>query len=651
MSLKDWALQVPGRCVNLHYEATGTKRSRWFFKRSETSSVDTRETMSSVESVAVPPNTHSPCDLVDPMLSNEAFDRDRDERLRKLKWNGWGFNQTHFIYDPYGDTIQLASHKLPVQTLPNMREFLRTIGLNPMDSTKPQQRIHVPRPSQDVNQFLNKLEARTPSLYFTQDSSCRLFHSHGQTAQEIFTLRTGVITRTVDAVVYPSTEEHIMDLVNVAKETDSVLIPFGGGTSVTLALLCPRNEQRFIVSVDMSRLSELLWVDTCNMTACIQAGATGRQIESMLNDINLTLGHDPDSHEFSTLGGWIATRASGMKKNKYGNIEDIVVDVTLVTTDGMLEQGRAVSRLCSGPDLKQLILGSEGTLGIIVKAVVKVKRTPHAQEFDSILFPSIDVGIDFMRDVAAEQAQPASLRLIDNSQFQLGLAMKPEGSSAFQKLMNKTKKSLLENWYKFDLHQVAACTAVFEGTFHEIHVQRRRLNAIIKKHNGLLSGRSGGQMGYHLTFMIAYIRDFIMDCNWLGESFETSVPWSNAKTLYHDVLATIKRECAHYKTKGPPFVTGRVSQVYDECACLYFYFGFPCTGLDDPLAVYTEIEKEARVCIMKHGGSISHHHGVGKLRKHFMEDSVTAEGVKMLTSIKKSLDPQNIFGNQNLVDS
>lgn len=648
MSLKDWALQVPGKCVNLHYEATGTKRPRWFFKRSESSSMDTRETISSAESVTV---DHAANDLVDPMMSNEAFDRDKDERLRKLKWNGWGFTQTHFVYDPYADCIQLASHKMPLQTLPNLRQFLRKIGINPMDSTRPQQRIYVPNPNPDTGGFLTKLKAHSSSVYFTQEASCRLYHSHGQTAQEIYTLRTGTITRTVDVVLYPENEEQIIDIVNTAKETDTVLIPFGGGTSVTLALLCPKSEKRFIASVDMSRMSSILWIDETNMTACIQAGATGRQIEHGLNEANFTMGHDPDSHEFSTLGGWIATRASGMKKNKYGNIEDIVIDATVVTAHGTLNQGRAVTRLCSGPDLKQLIIGSEGTLGIITKAVVKIKRTPHAQEFDSILFPSFDEGIEFMRDIAAHQMQPASLRLIDNTQFQLGMAMKPEASSIVQKVVNSAKRNLLESWYKFDLSKVAACTAVFEGTYHEIHAQRRRMTPIIKKHNGLLSGKSGGQLGYHLTFMIAYIRDFVMDCNWLGESFETSVPWSNARALYYDVLETIRRECAHYKTKGPPFMTGRVSQVYDEGACLYFYFGFPCAGLEDPLAVYTEIEKEARVCIMKHSGSISHHHGVGKLRKHFMENSLTPQGVKMLTSLKKTIDPQNIFGNQNLVDS
>eukprot|EP01056_Protomagalhaensia_sp_Gyna25_P000034 Protomagalhaensia_sp_Gyna_25__33@NODE_1016_length_2292_cov_90_110519_g809_i0_p1_GENE_NODE_1016_length_2292_cov_90_110519_g809_i0NODE_1016_length_2292_cov_90_110519_g809_i0_p1_ORF_typecomplete_len401_score59_65FADoxidase_C/PF02913_19/1_6e29FAD_binding_4/PF01565_23/2_3e18_NODE_1016_length_2292_cov_90_110519_g809_i09482150 len=399
----------------------------------------------------------------------------------------------------------------------------------------------------------------------------------------------------------------------------------------------------------MSLLSGLLWIDKSNLTACFQAGATGKQIEAALNEENLTLGHDPDSHEFSTLGGWIATRASGMKKNRYGNIEDLAVDVTFVSAQGEVNQGRAVTRLCSGPDFRQLILGSEGTLGIIVKAVLKVKPSPKAQEFDSILFPSFDVGLEFMRDVASEQAQPASLRLIDNAQFRMGMAMKG-GSGFIKSTVDKIKKNLVKKWYKLDFTSIAACTAVFEGSFHEIHIQRRRLIPIVKRHRGLLSGRSGGQMGYHLTFIIAYVRDFIMDCNWLGESFETSVPWSHVKETYHAVYETIHRECTHFRTQGAPFVTGRVSQVYDEAACLYFYFGFPCKGLENPLEVYTEIEKEARVCILKYGGSISHHHGVGKLRKHFMEASVKPEGISLLRGIKAAMDPGNIFGNQNLVD-
>eukprot|EP01053_Blabericola_migrator_P006326 Blabericola_migrator_1__6325@NODE_3192_length_1956_cov_715_335627_g1996_i0_p1_GENE_NODE_3192_length_1956_cov_715_335627_g1996_i0NODE_3192_length_1956_cov_715_335627_g1996_i0_p1_ORF_typecomplete_len600_score88_81FADoxidase_C/PF02913_19/6_9e29FAD_binding_4/PF01565_23/2e28_NODE_3192_length_1956_cov_715_335627_g1996_i01861802 len=534
--------------------------------------------------------------------------------------------------------------------LPNLRQFLKEIGLNPMDTSQPQTRIRVPKPVADTRGFLQCLRQAACEIYYTQDPSCRLYHSHGQTAQEIYTLRTGMITRTVDAVAYPSDEDQLVHVVSKAVETDTVLIPFGGGTSVTLALLCPKGEQRFIVSLDMSQLCEMLWIDKDNMTACFQAGATGRQLEACLNEEGFTLGHDPDSHEFSTLGGWIATRASGMKKNKYGNIEDLIVDVTVVTASGVLEQRRAVTRVCSGPDLKQLFLGSEGILGVIVKAVVKIQRVPQVQEFDSILFPCFEIGVAFMKDVGTERAQPASLRLIDNAQFRLGMALKEE-STGLKAIVDRLKKDVLKSWYKFDLKQVAACTAVFEGTASEVKEQRNRLRLIVKRHGGLLSGRSGGQMGYHLTFMIAYIRDFVMDCNWLGESFETSVPWSNAKALYDDVLATIKRECSFYKTQSPPFVTGRISQVYDEAACVYFYFGFPCAGLDDPLAVYTEIEKEARVCIMKHGGSISHHHGVGKLRKHFMAESVTDAGVNILTKIKSSLDPSNIFGNQNLVNA
>src|SRR5204863_8175478 len=156
-----------------------------------------------------------------------------------------------------------------------------------------------------------------------------------------------------------------------AKSHNVSLIPYGGGTNVTDALRCKEDEQRTIVSVDMRRMNRIIWVDRENMMACIEAGAVGRQIIAELKKHNLTMGHEPDSVEFSTLGGWIATNASGMKKNRYGNIEDIVLDVSAVTTAGKLERTNASPRESVGLDLRRLIFGSEGTLGIITSAIVK----------------------------------------------------------------------------------------------------------------------------------------------------------------------------------------------------------------------------------------------------------------------------------------
>ena len=174
-----------------------------------------------------------------------------------------------------------------------------------------------------------------------------------------------------------------------------------------------------IVSMDLSRLNKILWIDPTNLMACIQAGAVGRHIEEQLAQHGFTLGHEPDSIEFSTLGGWIATYASGMKKNRYGNIEDLVLDVHVVTARGELSRSAVAPRESVGLDAMRFVFGSEGNLGIITHAVVKIFPLPEVQRYDSLLFPSFEQGVSFLYDLTRQATPPASVRLVDNLQFQL----------------------------------------------------------------------------------------------------------------------------------------------------------------------------------------------------------------------------------------
>lgn len=179
-------------------------------------------------------------------------------------------------------------------------------------------------------------------------------HSHGATLREVYALRYKKFEKFVDVVVYPGTTKHVEKLVELANKHDVVLIPYGGGTNVTQALLMPPDSRsgntRMIVSLDMSRMSKVLWVDKDNMMACVQAGIRGQDLERDLQLEGVVSGHEPDSSEFSTLGGWISTRASGMKKNTYGNIEDIVQGITFVTSKGVFSRTNHWPRVSAGPD-------------------------------------------------------------------------------------------------------------------------------------------------------------------------------------------------------------------------------------------------------------------------------------------------------------
>jgi alkyldihydroxyacetonephosphate synthase len=291
----------------------------------------------------------------------------------------------------------------------------------------------------------------------------RVLHSHGHTFQEVFALRNGHLQRYIDMVVYPMTTEHVENLVTLANKHDVVLVPYGGGTNVTQSLMLPLEEKRMIVSVDMARMSSIKWVDKENNLACVGAGIIGSDLERDLKQYGVISGHEPDSMEFSTLGGWISTRASGMKKNTYGNIEDIVQNITLVTSKGTYSKVATWPRASNGPDLNHLVMGSEGNFGIITEAVIKVKTLPEVRIFDSILFYHWESGVQFMHAVSKTNAYPTSCRLVDNEQFKFGSTLKPEVSSKWEAFVESAKKFFVLNIKGYDANTLTACTLLFEG--------------------------------------------------------------------------------------------------------------------------------------------------------------------------------------------
>jgi alkyldihydroxyacetonephosphate synthase len=321
------------------------------------------------------------------------------------------------------------------------------------------------------------------------------------------------------------------------------------------------------------------------------------------------------------LGGWIATNASGMKKNRYGNIEDIVLDVSVVTTAGKLERTKALPRESVGLDLRRLIFGSEGTLGIITSAIVKIFPAPEEQQYGSVLFPTFEDGFRFMYDLMRQASPPASVRLVDNLQFQFGLALKPRSSSGLADLKSKAEKFYVTKIKGFNPHKMVACTLVFEGTAAEVEQQQRDVYRIAARHRGMKAGTENGRRGYQLTFSIAYIRDFLMNYYIIAESFETSVSWSNALALCENVKRRLAEEHSRRGLPGKSFLSARVTQLYRTGVCIYFYYGFYYKGIPNPHEVYLELRNIAREEILKSGGSLSHHHGVGKLRKAFCPKS------------------------------
>lgn len=343
------------------------------------------------------------------------------------------------------------------------------------------------------------------NILHSQSGPDRLIRSHGQTLHDIHTLREGKSARIPDIVVWPTSHDACVDIVNAANEHNVAIIPFGGGTSVSGSITCPQHEDRPICVLDTSQMNRMLWLDRSNLVACFEAGIFGQDLERELRKIGLTVGHEPDSYEFSTLGGWVATRASGMKKNVYGNIEDLVVRVKMVTSKGVLERNCSAPRVSCGPDFNHIILGSEGTLGVVTQVVLKVRRLPAVKQYGSLVFPTFASGVRCLREIAEHRLQPASIRLIDNEQFQFGQSLKPR-PTVLGRCMESVKRAYLTRLKGFDVTKMCVATLVFEGEADDVKRQEAQINRIATKHDGLAAGAENGERGYVLTFVIAYIR-------------------------------------------------------------------------------------------------------------------------------------------------
>lgn len=563
----------------------------------------------------------------------------------------WGYDDTRFEFlDPR--TVHLTGSRYPLAgaPLPHFMPFVEAllgvpVGPEHLQETPPPPAL--PEPVR-APAFLDELRDAHPGARVEDDDESRLIHSHGQlSVEEIYRLLGGgVPDRLVDLVVHPANEEEVLTLVRLADRHGVVLIPYGGGTNVSGALACPPQERRTIVSVDMRGMNGILEIDRANGRVVVEAGITGKDLEVRLEAEGLTSGQVPDSLELSTVGGWIATNASGMKKNRYGNIEDAVLDAVLVTPRGEVRARPVVPRSSTGIQAQRLAFGSEGGLGIVTRAVLQVWPLPEAQRYASFVFPDFEAGVRYLRAVQAAGIRPASIRLTNNTEFRLGQAL-GRARRGTRALVARLTKAYVTRVKRFDPERMVACTVVMEGSAAEVRQQARGLFGLLGQHGGLSGGPENGRRGYAVTFAIAYIRDFLNKLGILGETFETSAPWSRIHDITGAVEAELRRLCTERGVPGRPYLSYRISQSYRTGVCIYFTMGFCGRGLADAERTFHEIEHRMREVVLEQGGSLSHHHGVGKIRQDFVPRVHSEASIGAARALKRSLDPNDVFGAGN----
>ncbi len=571
--------------------------------------------------------------------------------INDLNWgHKWGYKDSGFkINDDKSVTFTGKRYPICGKKLYNFVPFVEEIlgvefAIEP--KIKEVEEKHVSEPN--INEpFMADLKKSFSADRFSDEHNERLLHSHGQhSTDEVYKVLYNKLDQFTDLVFYIENEEETVKLIDLAEKHNVCLIPYGGGTNVTNALRPPKEEKRMVVSVDTRRMAAVESVDEQNLMVTVEAGITGKALEKELNKLGFTVGHEPDSYEFSTVGGWISTNAAGMKKHKYGNIEDIVQNLRMVTPKGVINQKRPLTRSSFGIKTQNILFGSEGNLGIITSATLKVHRLPESSAYESIIFKDWDTGVRFMYDLYHSNMVPASARLADNLQIRLGNALK-ENKEGLSKVLDDFKKYMLFNVKGVDPEKFTAAVFKIEGSNTEVENQRENLRTLSKKHSGILAGESTGKSGYLATMVIAYIRELIFTQNVLGETMETAVPWSKINQVKSEAHKLIVRLHKENNLPGKPFFTSRISKIYHTGVCMYNTIAMSFEGIENAEDVFTGIEHKMRENFIQNGGSISHHHGVGKLRKDFMRDTISESSIEMVRGIKKAQDPKNVFGVKN----
>ena len=413
------------------------------------------------------------------------------------RWDhAWGYRDTQLELGPDGH-VRLSGRRYEISGVP-MPGFLsfceESLGVR-LDATHLREEVSLAVAAPNKNaEFCQAVEQEFAGDY-SYDDRARAAHSHGQaTGDEVFQALYGQLPRVVDMVFYCKSEVAAKRLTELAAANNVCLVPYGGGTNVTGCLTLPSRETRMIVAVDMRPMDNIEWIHRQNRQACVQAGITGAELERTLRLEGFTCGHEPDSQEFSTLGGWISTNASGMKRNRYGAIEDIVEQIFLVIPNGELETMDKFPRQSAGVQVKPSLFGSEGNFGLITKAVIRIRELPEATKYQSLIFPNFVRGVEFLRALSGTSFVPASIRLVDNMQFRFGHALKAMETSQLAVAKSKLQKVFLTSVKGVDLGQMCVATVVMEGRAAEVAAQEKLIGQLAGEYQGFLAG-GGKELG------------------------------------------------------------------------------------------------------------------------------------------------------------
>lgn len=531
------------------------------------------------------------------------MDSDTPKRA-PLAWDAWG--------DP------ARAYSLPDQVRTLIADVFR---VGPRDDVGLDQADVQLRPSALAPHDYDALTALVGDGGVTIEPADRLRHAGGKSTSDLFR-RQSSEQDAPDAIVAPPTHDAVTHVLAYCADHAIAVVPYGGGTSVVGGLDPVRTSHARVIALDLCNLDELESLDRTSGLATLGAGLTGPQAEAILAERGFTLGHFPQSFEYASIGGFAATRSSGQASSGYGRFDDMVQALTVATPSGTLCLGRAPSS-AAGPDLRQLFLGSEGTLGVITDVTVRVREQPEHTEYAAWSFPDFATGAEAIRTLVRAGARPTVLRLSD------------EAETATNRMLSGPSSS----------EPPCLAIATFEGSVDRAEGELTYARDILEACSGSWLGAEPATGWERGRFEAPYLRDALLRSGVLAETLETATTWSNLGALRTAVTDALTATLTALGT--PPLVMCHISHTYATGASLYFTVA--CAQADDPLAQWSAAKRAAGDALVASGGTITHHHAVGADHRAWMHDEIGELGIDVLRAVKNVVDPAGVLNPGKLL--
>ncbi|MBV9098091.1 MAG: FAD-binding oxidoreductase [Frankiaceae bacterium] len=467
------------------------------------------------------------------------------------------------------------------------------------------------------------------------DDAARARHAGGQAYADLVRRRAGDAGEAPDAVVFPSDATQVAQVLRICSDDYVAVVPWGGGTSVVGGLDAERGRCTGLVALDLSRMDRLVAVDDISMLATFEPGIRTPDAERLLAEHGLTLGHVPQSFERASLGGYVVTRSAGQASTGVGRFDDLVAGLRMATPAGEVVLA-PVGGSAAGPDLRRLVMGSEGTLGVVTEVTLRVRRIAAVRKYEGWMAPSWDAGLAALRQLAQDGPHPDIIRLSDPNETIVSMTMSTAGGATKRLLASYLRVRGVRN----------GCLVIvgYDGSADDVRHRRTYAAEILRSHRVVPLGASAGKAWERNRFAAPMLRDTLLDAGALAETLETAATWTNLPAVYAAV-----REALRVKLGDGAVVGCHVSHIYPTGASLYF----TVIASADPqrrVEQWVETKNAVNDAIVAAGGTITHHHAVGTAhRDHVERDLGGPVGVEILRAVKDAVDPHGVLNPGKLI--